>query len=101
MFDLPQDTFNFFNAANELHLHSLNCFKGGGGGVHSVLRCRNTFQKKWHTSTTIHQRGIKYTFSERPLRCLSKNFNFMSVGSVALILLAFMPQSCHNALAFT
>ena len=34
-----------------------------GGGVHPILRCHNTFQKKVtqlnNNSTTIHQRGIK------------------------------------------
>ena len=36
-----------------------------------------------------------YTFSERSLNFLSKSINFMSVEYVALILSAFMSQSCH------
>ena len=74
-----------------LHLISCHLFKersgkgvgGGGVGVYTrFLGVMTSFRRKWHNSTTINQRGWKYTFSERSLNFLSENVNFMSVVSV-------------------
>ena len=45
--------------------------------------------------------GQKYTFLERYLNFYSEHVNFMSVGSMGLILLALMSHSCGDTPVFT
>ena len=43
---------------------------GRGGGVHSILRCHNTFQKKVAQLNNYESGGrLKYTFSGSSVNC--------------------------------
>ena len=63
-----------------------------GGGVYSTFR-RKVAQLKIYTSEG--DKSIHF------LKGLSENINFMSVGSMALILWAVMSQSCRDMPVFT